>query len=100
MRPAESVERLIRLLGTSLATQESVPTAIGIAACFPEDPFAACLAAAASGGDSDTIAAMAGAILGAVKGVANFPNAAVKLVAEVNSLDLDETAAELLKLRR
>ncbi|MBX3116226.1 MAG: ADP-ribosylglycohydrolase family protein [Cryobacterium sp.] len=99
-RPRDSADAIIRLLGTSLATQESVPAAIGIAACYPDDPFGACLAAAASGGDSDTIAAMAGAILGAVHGVEAFPADAVELVRSVNKLDLDSVAAELLKLRR
>lgn len=99
-RPQDSADAIIRLLGTSFATQESVPAAIGIAACYPDDPFGACLAAAASGGDSDTIAAMVGAILGAVHGVEAFPADAVELVRSVNKLDLDSVAAELLKLRR
>jgi ADP-ribosylglycohydrolase len=99
-RPADSLRRIRELIGTSLATQESVPAAFGILSVFPGDPWAACLAAAAQGGDSDTIAAMAGAIGGACHGLGGFPADAVALVRSVNGLDLDGVADRLLELRR
>ena len=40
---AASLERIRNLIGTSLATQESVPAAFGILAVFGDDPWAACL---------------------------------------------------------
>ena len=61
------------LVGTSLATQESVPAAFAVLAAEPADPWQACLLAASLGGDCDTIAAMAGAIAGACHGVTAFP---------------------------
>jgi ADP-ribosylglycohydrolase len=99
-RPGDSLRRIRELIGTSLATQESVPAAFGILSVFPGDPWAACLAAAAQGGDSDTIAAMAGAIGGACHGLGGFPADAVALVRSVNGLDLDGVADRLLELRR
>lgn len=87
------------LVGTSLATQESVPAAFAIAAAY-DDPWAGCLAAAGLGGDTDTIAAMVGAMLGARFGLSAFPPAAVSFVAQANpGLDLIGTADALLALR-
>jgi ADP-ribosylglycohydrolase len=97
--PAGSERTLYELIGTSLATQESVPAAFGILATHPDDPWAACLAAASLGGDSDTIAAMAGAIGGACLGMDAFPADAVKTVRQVNRLDLGALARDLVALR-
>src|SRR5580704_6842161 len=53
----EAAEVIYSLVGTSLATQESVPAAFAVLSAFPEDPWEACLLAASLGGDTDTIAA-------------------------------------------
>ncbi|WP_241992747.1 ADP-ribosylglycohydrolase family protein [Cryobacterium lactosi] len=98
-RPVESLDLVYELVGTSLASQESVPAAFAVLALFPDDPWRACLAAASLGGDSDTIAAMAGAIGGAVHGVSGFPAEAVGTVRRVNDLDLAPVTAALLALR-
>lgn len=97
--PEESLRRIRDVIGTSLATQESVPAAFGILAVFRGNPWHVCLAAAAQGGDSDTIAAMAGAIAGAIHGPSGFPREAVELIRMVNHLDLDGVAEKLLHLR-
>lgn len=99
-RPGDGLRDVVELVGTSLATQESVPAAFAVLALFPDDPWRACLAAASLGGDTDTIAAMAGAIGGACHGTAGFPAAARETVATVNDLDLAEIADGLLALRR
>jgi ADP-ribosylglycohydrolase len=88
------------VVGTSAATQESVPAAFAVLrAVGAEGAWTSCLMAASLGGDSDTIAAMAGAMAGACQGVGAFPRAAVELVASVNNLTLGLTAEELLRLR-
>jgi ADP-ribosylglycohydrolase len=94
-----SLTRIYETIGTSLATQESVPAAFGILAVFPDDPWLAVCAAATLGGDSDTVAAMAGAIGGAVHGVEAFPVSARDTVTRVNNLRLEDVADELLALR-
>ena len=94
-----SLDRIYRLIGTSLATQESVPAAFCLLRLFPGDPWEACLAAASLGGDSDTVAAMAGAIGGAIYGVDALPESARRIVARVNHLDLEAVADGLLALR-
>jgi ADP-ribosylglycohydrolase len=87
------------LVGTSLATQESVPAAFAMAAASPDDPWQACRLAASLGGDCDTIAAMTGAVSGACCGAEAFPRSARATVARVNDLNLDDLARDLLTLR-
>jgi ADP-ribosylglycohydrolase len=94
-----SVRDVVELVGTSLATQESVPAVFAVLALHPEDPWQACLTAASLGGDSDTIAAMTGAIAGACHGMDGWPADAVRTVREINQLDLETYADKLLALR-
>jgi len=93
------LDTVYRLVGTSLATQESVPAAFAIAAAVPGDPWLACRLAASLGGDCDTIAAMTGAICGACHGAGAFPAAARDQVARVNGLDFGPLADDLLAIR-
>ncbi len=93
------LDTVYRLVGTSLATQESVPAAFAVAAAIPGDPWLACRLAASLGGDCDTIAAMIGAICGACHGAGAFPAAARETVARVNGLDFGPLADDLLAIR-
>jgi ADP-ribosylglycohydrolase len=90
---------IYHLVGTSVATQESVPAAFAVLSVCPDDPWQACLLAASLGGDCDTIAAIAGAIAGACHGVGSFPDDALTTILNVNRLPLDELARGLLALR-
>jgi ADP-ribosylglycohydrolase len=94
----EAPDLIYRLVGTSLATQESVPAAFAVLAAVPDDPWRACLLAASLGGDCDTIAAMAGAIAGACHGISAFPPEAIAII-DAQGLDLASLAAALLTLR-
>jgi ADP-ribosylglycohydrolase len=96
---SRSLDDIYALIGTSLASQESVPAAFGILASFPGDPWRAMCAAATLGGDSDTIAALVGAIGGALSGARGLPAAAIEQVTAVNSLELGRTVDDLLELR-
>lgn len=87
------------VVGTSMASQESVPAAFAFVAAFPDDPWRVVRAAAAVGGDCDTIAAMAGAIAGARSGVAGFPAEARRVVRTVNGIDLESVARRLVEIR-
>ena len=98
--PHQVLDTVYRLVGASLATQESVPAAFAVAAAIPDDPWLACrLRAPSLGGDCDTIAAMAGAICGARHGAEAFPAAARDQVARVNGLDFGPLADDLLAIR-
>ena len=96
---AAALDAVSYLVGTGIATQESVPATFALLALAPEDPWRVCLAAANLGGDSDTVAAMAGAVGGALQGTAAFPAEAVRLVTAGNDLDLPPLVAGLLALR-
>ncbi|HMH38060.1 MAG TPA: ADP-ribosylglycohydrolase family protein [Streptosporangiaceae bacterium] len=89
---------IYRIVGTSLATQESVPAAFAVLAAVPADPWRACRTAASLGGDSDTIAAMTGAIAGACHGAGSFPPEAIGAI-DAQGLGLAALAGELLALR-
>jgi ADP-ribosylglycohydrolase len=95
----QASDTVYRLVGTSLAVQESVPAASAVAAAVPDDPWLACRVAASLGGDCDTIAAMTGAICGACHGAQAFPREALDTVASVNDLGLEALAAGLLTVR-
>ncbi len=95
---ADAAELIYTLVGTSLATQESVPAAFAVLAAVPGDPWRACLLAASLGGDCDTIAAMAGAVAGACYGVAAFPADAIATI-DGHGLELGALAGDLYALR-
>jgi ADP-ribosylglycohydrolase len=94
----KAAELIYTLVGTSLATQESVPAAFAVLAAVPDDPWQACLMAASLGGDTDTIAAITGAIAGACKGPESFPPAAIALI-DAHGLGLTALADHLYDLR-
>lgn len=96
--PRDAADLIYRLVGTSLATQESVPAAFAVLAAIPDDPWRACLLAASLGGDCDTIAAMAGAITGACHGIEAFPPEAIAVI-DAQDLGLASLADDLLALR-
>ena len=93
-----AAELIYTLVGTSLATQESVPAAFAVLAAVPADPWRACRMAASLGGDCDTIAAMTGAIAGACHGAGSFPPEAIAAI-DAQGLGLAALAGELLALR-
>jgi ADP-ribosylglycohydrolase len=93
------LDRVDGLVGTGVATQEAVPAAFAVASRSPDDPWRAALLAARLGGDSDTVAAMAAAMVGACTGRSALPDEAVATVRQVNDLHLEPLADGLLALR-
>jgi ADP-ribosylglycohydrolase len=96
--PNDAMDLIYRLVGTGLATQESVPAAFAALAVTADDPWLTVRLAASLGGDCDTIAAMAGAVAGACHGVDAFPAEAVAVI-DRHQLDLPGLATGLLALR-
>ncbi len=96
---AERIDTVAQLIGTSVASQESVVAALALVG-LDLDPFETLCTAASIGGDTDTIAAMAGAVLGAVHGPDAWPAEAVATVTTVNRLDLGPLIDGLLALRQ
>ncbi|NEW70118.1 ADP-ribosylglycohydrolase family protein [Streptomyces rhizosphaericus] len=95
----QALDRVCDLVGTSVASQESVPAAFAVLALAEGEPWRACLLAANLGGDCDTIGAIAGAIAGAVSGASALPDDALATLRSVNDLDLEPLAKALLALR-
>ncbi len=93
---------LYELIGTSVASQESVVVSFALAqqvAVGALDAFEALCLAASLGGDTDTIAAILGAMLGACLGMQCWPPALIEQVKAVNGLDLQALVQGLLALR-
>ena len=99
LEDAAACDLVYRLVGTSLATQESVPAAFALLSLHPNEPWLTCRLAASVGGDCDTIAAMAGAMAGACAGADSFPDDVIAQLESVNRLDLPALAADLVGLR-
>jgi ADP-ribosylglycohydrolase len=96
---AALADALTRVIGTSVAAQESVVAAFALAEALGDDPAAALTLAAESGGDTDTVAAVCGAILGAHHGISGLPADLVDKVRAVNRLDLAVIVDGLLQVR-
>ncbi|MHB8588476.1 MAG: ADP-ribosylglycohydrolase family protein [Candidatus Dormibacteraceae bacterium] len=98
--PARALDALVDEIGTGVAAEQSVPAAFGVASLAPDDAWRACAIGAGLGGDTDTIAAIAGAMVGACTGLSTLPARAVATIRRVNDLDLEPLAMNLLALRR
>ena len=94
---SSSLECLVEQVGTSVASAEAIPMAFALLARDPSPQ--ALLDAANIGGDTDTIGAIAGAILGAALGFEVFVGRGLAQVELASRLDLPSVALELLELR-
>ena len=94
---SSSLECLIDQVGTSVASAHAIPMAFALLARDPSPQ--ALLDAANIGGDTDTIGAIAGAILGGLLGVEAFDATMLAQVESVSGLHLTEAATAMLSLR-
>ncbi|MFI8397127.1 ADP-ribosylglycohydrolase family protein [Pseudomonas sp. NPDC078863] len=93
---------LYDVIGTSVASQESVVVSFALAqqvAIGEMTAFEALCMAASLGGDTDTIAAILGAMLGACLGLECWPKQMIETVKAVNHLELEPLVKGLLTLR-
>ncbi|RFC61969.1 ADP-ribosylglycohydrolase family protein [Fulvimarina endophytica] len=94
-----AIASIVDLVGTSVASQESVPAAFAVVVAAKGDPWRVAVIAANLGGDTDTIGAIAATMAGAASGFAKLP---AERVAELRGLDIAEVkrlAEGLLRLR-
>ncbi len=96
----EKQRDLYDLVGTGLAAYEVVPAAIALFVLAQGEPMEAITLAANTGGDCDTLAAIAGAIAGAYRGVSAFPPQHIAFVEKVNNFDLEGLAQNYLAVIR
>lgn len=94
---SSSLECLVEQVGTSVASAHAIPMAFALLARNPSPQ--ALMDAANIGGDTDTIGAIAGAILGGLLGVEAFDATMLAQVESVSGLHLTEAATAMLSLR-
>lgn len=100
MQEVQAIMSALRdLIGTSVATAEAVPCALALASFYADRPLDGLLAAANLGGDTDTIGAIAGALLGAANGYVLLPPDLLDEVTAVNDLDIEGIVDALLAVR-
>ena len=97
------VRRAISSHGSTLASDveisSSVPTAIACVFAHLGQPLDALIHAVSLGGDTDTIASIAGSISGACHGYEAWPREYSEEIVSINSLQIDHYARKLLELR-
>lgn len=92
----EFLEKLYSFLGTGLPTIETVPAVISLVYKYKGDLRKTVLAGANIGGDTDTIAAIGGAICGGYN--FNMEQKTIDKLNEVNNLEFSRLAHELAEL--
>jgi ADP-ribosylglycohydrolase len=97
--PRTRIQEIYDLIGSTLATSESVPSAFGVLAMAEGDPVQTAIYAAALAGDADTVGAIACAIAGAWRGAGAFRPDIIETLRMVNpELDFEGTARRLTEL--
>lgn len=97
--PRERIQELYDIIGSTLATSESVPAAFGVLAMAGGDPMQTAIYAAALSGDADTVGAIACAIAGAWRGAGALPEEVRATLRGANpELDFEQTARGLADL--
>jgi ADP-ribosylglycohydrolase len=94
----DALRRIEATVGNSVMTVESVPAAVGIFAAAGGDPLETVVGGTNIGNDSDTVAAMAGSLAGALRGIAAVPRDMYDTVKSVNSENIEGLAAGLTEI--
>ena len=84
----EGIARVFDRVGTSVASQESVPAAFAVLKLADGDAWKAAVIAANLGGDTDTIGAIASSMAGACAGYDSLPR---DKIARLVGIDIEET---------
>ncbi|RUV96809.1 ADP-ribosylglycohydrolase family protein [Mesorhizobium sp. M1A.F.Ca.IN.022.07.1.1] len=103
-RDKEAIRLIVDLIGTGVASQESIPAAFAVLEVANGDAWRAAVISANLGGDTDTIGAIAAGMAGACSGLSGLPQdqiAGLKGIdlAEVEPLANDLVAARMAKAR-
>jgi ADP-ribosylglycohydrolase len=96
--PDTAMKKIADYVGVDMLVPESVAAVFGIVTLAKGDPMKAVTYGANIGGDTDTIAALSGAICGAWKGSASIDPTIVSEIEKVSKIDLRAEAKRLEKL--
>lgn len=87
-----AMREISSLIGTGLPTVESVPAVFGFITAMNADPVKSIAMGVNGGADTDTVATMIGAIVGAYNGADSFPSHFLPTIDRVNRYDLTDLA--------
>ncbi|MBU0585577.1 MAG: ADP-ribosylglycohydrolase family protein [Alphaproteobacteria bacterium] len=96
---ADAIRLIVELVGTGVASQQSVPAAFAVLDVADGDPWKAAVISANLGGDTDTIGAIAAGIAGACTGFANLPAAQVARLRGIDLEAMRQLAEDLVETR-
>jgi ADP-ribosylglycohydrolase len=94
----DALRKLESSVGNSVYTVESVPAAVGIFYAAGGDPLLCAIGGTNIGNDTDTVAAMACAIAGAMKGANSIPQEFADCVIHANKVDFKVLAYNLTEI--
>ncbi|CAN7523511.1 ADP-ribosylglycohydrolase family protein [Mesorhizobium sp. LjNodule214] len=99
---ADAIRLIVDLVGTGVASQESVPAAFAVLEVAAGDPWQAAVISANLGGDTDTIGAIAAGMAGACAGFSRLPQQRIARlvgidIGQVRTLATDLVAARVAK---
>jgi ADP-ribosylglycohydrolase len=96
--PHKALRDIYRYVGTDMLVAESVAAAFGVFLLAEGDPMKAAVLGANIGGDTDTIAAIAGAMGGARRGMEAIDAGMLAQIEAVNYLDFKKEAERLANI--
>ena len=96
--PVTALKNIADYVGVDMLVPESVAAIFGIISLANGDPMKAAIYGANIGGDTDTIAALAGAICGAWRGSTTIDPVMVNEIEKVSKIDLKAEAKHLEKM--
>jgi ADP-ribosylglycohydrolase len=98
-KPANEIwQELVESIGTGVLVIETVPLVLGFFLLSGGDPVKAILYGANAGGDTDSMASIAGAVAGAFAGIDAFPSEYLETIERINGLGLERIAGDLTQL--
>jgi ADP-ribosylglycohydrolase len=91
----DAIRRIEASVGNSVMMVESAPAAVGVFVAAAGNVLDTVAAGASIGNDSDTVAAMAGSLAGALRGIGGVPADMFATVKAVNDEDIEAIGAGL-----
>ncbi|MDX8453773.1 ADP-ribosylglycohydrolase family protein [Mesorhizobium sp. VK9D] len=95
----EAIKLIVDLVGTGVASQESVPAAFAVLEVAQGDAWRAAVIAANLGGDTDTIGAIAAGMAGACAGLSKLPQGRISRLRGIDIADVRALAVDLVAAR-
>ena len=95
----DAVRLITELVGTGVASQESVPAAFAVLEVAGGDPWQAAVISANLGGDTDTIGAIAAGMAGACTGFSRLPQQHIVRLVGIDMSEVRSLAADLVEAR-